>query len=232
MRGKVFRLIIENNSRRDHPRLCGEKFYEMYCLDICTGSPPPMRGKGSAYTDISRHFGDHPRLCGEKASANVPVTCPTGSPPPMRGKVRLKKFCLLLRRITPAYAGKSSVATLQACHSWDHPRLCGEKCILCKYTKVFLGSPPPMRGKAINASKKKTIVRITPAYAGKRNTSLLAKAILQDHPRLCGEKTVSTCPRLADTGSPPPMRGKGPHRAAFQRSSRITPAYAGKRSAV
>ena len=33
--------------RRDHPRLCGEKHMEVYAICDITGSPPPMRGKGS-----------------------------------------------------------------------------------------------------------------------------------------------------------------------------------------
>ena len=70
----------------DHPRLCGEKrsFRAVVCKR--TGSPPPMRGKGSpvipfraflritpAYAGKSREprqadtcEWDHPRLCGEK----------------------------------------------------------------------------------------------------------------------------------------------------------------------
>ena len=51
-------------------------------------------------------------------------------------------------RITPAYAGKS---TLQ------------------KHLKsVNLGSPPPMRGKVLTVCLAQFFFRITPAYAGKR----------------------------------------------------------------
>ena len=30
----------------DHPRLCGEKFYQTAVCSVVKGSPPPMRGKG------------------------------------------------------------------------------------------------------------------------------------------------------------------------------------------
>ena len=53
-----------------------------------------------------------------------------------------------LKRITPAYAGKSIVFLVCAWKIADHPRLCGEKGELCKANKITLGSPPPMRGKA------------------------------------------------------------------------------------
>ena len=32
---------------RDHPRLCGEKGFELFSQPLYTGSPPPMRGKVS-----------------------------------------------------------------------------------------------------------------------------------------------------------------------------------------
>ena len=85
-----------------------------------------------------------------------------------------------------------------------------------------------MRGKVTRAFRKSFYVGITPAYAGKSSGTEWGFRSDWDHPRLCGEKTVSTCPRLADTGSPPPMRGKAspPHFTGGK--NRITPAYAGK----
>ena len=49
----------------------------------------------------------------------------------------------------------------------DHPRLCGEKLQLLKSRTRFLGSPPPMRGKAEAFAVADFFVGITPAYAGK-----------------------------------------------------------------
>ena len=48
-----------------------------------------------------------PRLFGEKqfGAPNPDVT--QGSPPPMRGKGHQNAVCEAVRRITPAYAGKS-----------------------------------------------------------------------------------------------------------------------------
>ena len=91
------------------------------------------------------------------------------------------------------------------------------------------GSPPPMRGKAQNGSKRRRVHRITPAYAGKSFDHSASFSSVRDHPRLCGEKfriVVSTAFR---SGSPPPMRGKAD--VVLNRIDRIgiTPAYAGKR---
>ena len=50
----------------------------------------------------------------------------------MRGKVILNHLEPLLRRITPAYAGKRGTGEGVALDDRDHPRLCGEKYV-CLY---------------------------------------------------------------------------------------------------
>ncbi len=92
--------------RGDHPRLCGEKIFVFGGDILCMGSPPPMRGKGTAlpaylmayritpaYAGKSRtvcgirsKLEDHPRLCGEKHTTLIFMFSCSGSPPPMRGK--------------------------------------------------------------------------------------------------------------------------------------------------
>ena len=72
---------------RDHPRVCGEKWFWLSMMSRVVGSPPRMRGKGKnahrtgrtagitpAYAGKSRSQGshtappgDHPRVCGEKS---------------------------------------------------------------------------------------------------------------------------------------------------------------------
>ena len=69
---------------------------------------------------------------------------------------------------------------------------------------------------------------ITPAYAGKRETPKGCVEHGGDHPRLCGEKVRPLRPAFHPEGSPPPMRGKGVVGTAYQKSTGITPAYAGK----
>ena len=50
-----------------------------------------------------------------------------GSPPRMRGKVLCPDAFAAAFRITPAYAGKSSVNGWPSFAIRDHPRVCGEK---------------------------------------------------------------------------------------------------------
>ena len=70
--------------------------------------------------------------------------------------------------------------------------------------------------------------RITPAYAGKRQSFWHTWTTDQDHPRLCGEKRRVFSSQLLNAGSPPPMRGKGFRQMLCVQVSGITPAYAGK----
>ena len=90
-----------------------------------------------------------------------------GSPPPMRGKVLGLRTSGLLPRITPAYAGKSHSKRTREKINGDHPRLCGEKAVVGNYNRIFVGSPPPMRGKVREFLFFRFIFGITPAYAGK-----------------------------------------------------------------
>ena len=135
------------------------------------------------------------------------------------------------QRITPAYAGKRTGLICKYPLVRDHPRLCGEKDRANKKMHVVQGSPPPMRGKEVIKATKNLPARITPAYAGKSHFRKIFFRPFRDHPRLCGEKKNLPIPQIIVSGSPPPMRGKGYTTAAESEENRITPAYAGKRSA-
>ena len=86
-----------------------------------------------------------------------------------------------------------------------------------------------MRGKGDCEETGNVIKRITPAYAGKSRWHCQIKILCQDHPRLCGEKSIEGQRRVCEEGSPPPMRGKAVRCGEFASYSGITPAYAGKR---
>ena len=187
MRGKGNLWCRYQYNHRDHPRLCGEKMKALESYSSRLGSPPPMRGKEFLWimpTPVFRitpaYAGkrkertgsitqsmDHPRLCGEKRNCDMNRLLFRGSPPPMRGKAlyRIVKNCF--NGITPAYAGKrASERRLRSCPQ-DHPRLCGEKHQPKHNAVHWLGSPPPMRGKAEFSNEIDVATGITPAYAGK-----------------------------------------------------------------
>ncbi len=110
----------------------------------------------------------------------------------------------------------------------DHPRLCGEKQMPRRRSHPPEGSPPPMRGKALDEILRDCRRRITPAYAGKSRRHLKLLLEIEDHPRLCGEKFSSMSEVDIISGSPPPMRGKVRMADATILTKGITPAYAGK----
>ena len=112
-------------------------------------------------------FWDHPRLCGEKLACHDSQIRQLGSPPPMRGKAFGRIHVVFRQGITPAYAGKRCELQTECMVIWDHPRLCGEKLKYFDMNTGVKGSPPPMRGKARELSRKCKRGRITPAYAGK-----------------------------------------------------------------
>ena len=206
--GKSHLLRFHPRLRQDHPRVCGEKIHRVDGAESTSGSPPRMRGKAQG-TDIFelaqgitpayagkrlRIFaryecrGDHPRVCGEKEIAAGRDVAYWGSPPRMRGKV--DEFISHGRDsgITPAYAGKSPLPLCRHGSPWDHPRVCGEKCLAGVMSTLMVGSPPRMRGKVAPYASGQHPVRITPAYAGKSGIGDAMDDTAEDHPRVCGEK--------------------------------------------
>ena len=73
-------------------------------------------------------------------------------------------------------------------------------------------------------------LEVTPAYAGKSEKQVPFLPPYQDHPRVCGEKDLYGDATVREWESPPRMRGKVHSTVYADGSSRITPAYAGKRS--
>ena len=110
----------------DHPRVCGEKTIARQRKSRQMGSPPRVRGKGSARFQqrllrcitpacagkrqaavaAALIRKDHPRVCGEKVKFVTYPSIAWGSPPRVRGKVDINGVDKMNRRITPACAGK------------------------------------------------------------------------------------------------------------------------------
>ena len=151
-----------------------------------------------------------------------------GSPPHGRGKGHGQSLRRGLKRITPAWAGKSDSPPVCGWVWEDHPRVGGEKWATGPALKAGPGSPPHGRGKGADRGRGPRALGITPAWAGKRRRNQIHELYSQDHPRMGGEKILflSSCIRLL--GSPPHGRGKGHacHQAAVVVG--ITPARAGK----
>ena len=131
-------------------------------------------------------------------------------------------------RITPAGAGKTYKLKDWKFFFQDHPRRCGENPVWAVYFKSFLGSPPQVRGKRPISLPSSLQTRITPAGAGKTGRKPVLQGLCQDHPRRCGENSISPIILSSFDGSPPQVRGKPSAVSAILSKSRITPAGAGK----
>ena len=171
---------------------------------------------------------DHPRGCGENDPVVPGENAAAGSPPRMRGKLVKICPCTVRARITPADAGKTSLARRQQFHHWDHPRGCGENDYVWVRGTCPSGSPPRMRGKRHRSPRSHRKSRITPADAGKTHRPKRLSPHTGDHPRGCGENLCCTIPTARSSGSPPRMRGKHRKQIYNQSNNGITPADAGK----
>ena len=106
--------------------------------------------------------------------------------------------------------------------------MCGEKCCRFQQLADLQGSPPRVRGKENTAYGCMNLSGITPACAGKSMAYLPLIRILEDHPRVCGEKELTIHAPKVVQGSPPRVRGKVCALSALRLKERITPACAGK----
>ena len=174
-------------TKRDHPRVCGEKRQKTKQHNKKKGSPPRVRGKaerlqfmknadritpacaGKRYSNFrfDSCCKDHPCVCGEKSHRPLSSPFSLGSPPRMRGKGERIRSGTLAQGITPACAGKRNSWAVHWTIQRDHPRMCGEKLVEAGRISQEEGSPPRMRGKGPAGQILVVSVGITPARAGK-----------------------------------------------------------------
>ena len=124
--GKSDKLEVLANADQDHPRVCGEKLFNLFYHTFNEGSPPRVRGHAAFMAACilrgritpacagKREIGlwrfceykDHPRVCGEKGFIELELRKLRGSPPRVRGKDRSVPLRHCYLGITPACAGK------------------------------------------------------------------------------------------------------------------------------
>ena len=185
--GKTLSHLLAGRVKEDHPRVCGENISSFMLMPPQAGSPPRVRGKRvivavllcapritPACAGKTNHghwplasLEDHPRVCGENLRIRDRQTGQRGSPPRVRGKRVGRLPFFLLRRITPACAGKTGREQRGSVSHGDHPRVCGENAFAIICLRLLAGSPPRVRGKPPGQTLRGRWDRITPACAGK-----------------------------------------------------------------
>ena len=179
-------------------------------IGICansTGIIPAYAGNTAAYAARIFPAWDHPRVCGEHVNANTTQLNIQGSSPRMRGTHSANSLRNPWSGIIPAYAGNTSHQHAERRSAWDHPRVCGEHHGSGLYSGCAAGSSPRMRGTHRRGTRSETAQGIIPAYAGNTSQCAALRALLRDHPRVCGEHRSPVSWRIPPT--------------------RIIPAYAG-----
>ena len=150
----------------------------------------------------------------------------------MRGKPVKHIGYNVLVGITPACAGKTTGAATLGELLRDHPRVCGENGTQSSIFRPVVGSPPRVRGKLKGKIFFIAMCGIIPAWAGKTKRPSASPNRQKDHPRVCGENPTCSIIFFVFGGSPPRVRGKLGVRIARPLIVRITPACAGKTTAV
>ena len=165
--GKTATTMGESLDDAAHPRVGGENF-DMAVKGVTPfGSSPRGRGKHQISRSMSTevrlipawagktdnrlegaaHPGAHPRVGGENDASQVTQTTGPGSSPRGRGKLLGSRGGLLLRRLIPAWAGKTCRMRWPRARQGAHPRVGGENCVIWGTTNDQVGSSPRGRGK-------------------------------------------------------------------------------------
>ena len=152
------------------------------------GITPAWAGKRTTRNSGRKSTRDHPRMGGEKRMVEEDKRQGAGSPPRGRGKAVKAHDQMAGARITPAWAGKRLTRPAMTGTPRDHPRMGGEKLNPALARAITSGSPPHGRGKDPHAAVCPQLLRITPAWAGKRHKAVLSSGRYGDHPRMGGEK--------------------------------------------
>ena len=109
--------------------------------------------------------------------------------------------------IIPAHAGNTGAPANDARAAWDHPRACGEHTSTGTAKVTVKGSSPRMRG-TLNPMFYPLPTRgIIPAHAGNTGLGEFDAGHFGDHPRACGEHSMTLTLSSPSRGSSPRMRG-------------------------
>ena len=134
----------------------------------------------------------------------------------------------LVRRITPACAGRTIVLNTTSVDNRDHPRVCGKDIPSMYSGSTVVGSPPRVREGLNNFFKYDSLNGITPACAGRTYYLFSSSFIFSDHPRVCGKDDDKSRTSGNTIGSPPRVREGQNRPKSFLTKTRITPACAGR----
>ncbi len=169
----------------------------------------------------------HPRSCGDRNSTTSEHMLPIGSSPLVRGSGATSRSNSPRKRFIPARAGIGDCTSKKVRIRSVHPRRCGDRSWPAKLNNARFGSPPQVRGSALDGLQRSRLYRFTPAGAGIGGREYRRHPNTSVHPRRCGDRISLLLHCLVSSGSPPQVRGSV-HRPKGRRpGTRFTPAGAG-----
>ena len=171
---------------------------------------------------------DHPRACGKNLRRTEKGLYMPGSPPRMREEFSRASCAMLVKRITPAHAGRIKRRPYSCRTVRDHPRACGKNRKGPRQTYRIIGSPPRMREECKYSADTIQTIGITPAHAGRMKRLHVTPEGRWDHPRACGKNREQQVYFALQIGSPPRMREEFNHDKEKFIEFGITPAHAGR----
>ncbi len=227
--------------------MCGEHLAATSFRYSISGSSPHVRGAlgldaregagrgiipacaGSTDDYLSRLDGGGiiPACAGSTLLASASAQVARGSSPHVRGARDAPAVLDSLDGIIPACAGSTMSRMSAASKSWDHPRMCGEHESARPSTSGTRGSSPHVRGALLLRASVAQLEGIIPACAGSTTRVLTGRRLQGDHPRMCGEHTITTDVNAPLEGSSPHVRGAPCPEGAASGTSGIIPACAG-----
>ena len=247
-RGKRSRSESSPPTKAAHPRMGGENLCYKQVTLVSLGSSPHARGKLNGRVDGNLAPGlipawagkttrsmsawiieaAHPRMGGENFREALVCAVEFGSSPHGRGKPIAASEFEIMRRLIPAWAGKTYRGRTGVRPFTAHPRMGGEN--LCSSVAVVgvEGSSPHGRGKHLGVIPGQAGHRLIPAWAGKTCRKLRRERAAAAHPRAGGENSTVERLSLSYSGSSPRGRGKPASALEITVLLRLIPARAGK----
>ena len=207
--------------------MCGEHATPRTDTPDSTGIIPACAGSTSVCFLGKFLVGDHPRMCGEHFNCEEVALMRVGSSPHVRGAHLDRRLPRRESGIIPACAGSTWPASPPWHSSWDHPRMCGEHRNIIACICVSLGSSPHVRGAQKHCRHRRGVPGIIPACAGSTIRFYPECGGNGDHPRMCGEHSLSINHAGTPVGSSPHVRGAPLRKRGAVGIRRIIPACAG-----
>ena len=164
---------------------------------------------------------------GEHIRAFVASIPGLGSSPRARGTRTVFDDILPTPGIIPACAGNTVPTPGRVILTRDHPRVRGEHWHKRDGRRTLLGSSPRARGTPVHRVVEFGKTGIIPACAGNTICEVQMVSKKRDHPRVCGEHTMSRYPISHVTGSSPRVRGTLENYITNSGMDGIIPACAG-----